>query len=48
MDPINIGDVDKFKDIRIATTFHAEAGLIFPEDGVDNFNTRLLLLFKIL
>jgi hypothetical protein len=31
-------------ELRIATTFHAEAGITFPEDGVDEYNVRLLLL----
>jgi hypothetical protein len=27
-------------ELRIATTFHAEAGIIFPEGGVDDSNVR--------
>ncbi len=28
-------------ELRMATTFHAETGTIFPEDGVDGCNIRL-------
>jgi len=31
-------------ELRIATTFHAEAVITFPEDGVEECNVRLLLL----
>ena len=31
-------------ELRITTTFHADAGITFPEDGIDESNVRLLLL----
>jgi hypothetical protein len=30
-------------ELKIATTFHAEAGIFFPERGVDDCNVGLLL-----
>jgi hypothetical protein len=31
-------------ELSIATTFHAEAGIFFPEYGIDDCNVGLLLL----
>jgi hypothetical protein len=35
-------------ELRMATTFHAEAGIFFPEDGVVACNVGLLLVVLLL